>query len=66
MARAAKRSDPGNAEYIKNIVLRYAENPHEHTKLFPVLSTVLHLSPSEVDKVTQARKSGRGQLFSFF
>jgi hypothetical protein len=54
IAREAELFGKGNVNYLKNIILRYMES-NDHAALFPVISTVLCLSPEEIAQVNEKR-----------
>eukprot|EP00744_Colponema_vietnamica_P012217 GILI01017162.1.p2 GENE.GILI01017162.1~~GILI01017162.1.p2 ORF type:complete len:135 (+),score=52.69 GILI01017162.1:805-1209(+) len=79
MERNKKREElkekPLNLEYLKNIVLKFAESgptgSSEHEALLPVIFTVLEFSPEERQRVVDRRQSATsantlfGSLSSF-
>ena len=47
--------DIAQLEYLKNVVLNFAEHVEQQESLFPVLATVLQLNPQEIQQVMQRR-----------
>ncbi|KAG7397025.1 hypothetical protein PHYBOEH_001359 [Phytophthora boehmeriae] len=68
-------TDAINIEYLKNVVMKYIESqvPSEKEQLVPVISTLLHFSPQEQQKVLAAHSKTNdegaglfGGVFSYF
>ena len=51
-----RQRDHAPMEYLKNIVVAYMCNGN-HDQLMPVLTTLLQLTPEEVNQVNSARSS---------
>ena len=71
MQRSHKRGDV-DLDYLKNVVTQYVsacKDDSQHQVLFPVIATLLQLSPGEITKVESRRASSTqaaGLLSSFF
>jgi len=51
-----------NAEYLKNVVVRYMQfGATEHDHLLPVIAALLSLTPDEVTRINEARKLSSGR-----
>jgi len=42
-----------NLEYLKNIVIKFAENSEEKEKLLPVIATILQFTPEESKRILE-------------
>ena len=47
--------DIAQLEYLKNVILNFAEHVEQQESLFPVVATVLQLNPQEIQQVMQRR-----------
>jgi len=54
-----------NVEYLKNVIVKYIET-EEHENLFPLIATMLQLSPEETQRIKKKRESRRGLFSAFF
>ena len=62
LKRSLARSEAGQSEYQKNVIVKYMENVAEQDSLLPVVATVLKLSDAEVKQIRERRNASR----SFF
>ncbi|DBA02702.1 TPA: hypothetical protein N0F65_010527 [Lagenidium giganteum] len=71
----SERSAAGmNIEYLKNVILKYMESQNESEKerLIPVIGTILHFSPLELQKILHSSARAQestgvlGSVFSLF